>query len=672
MPFASQRQWRWAFATGKPFADRWARETPGGKGKRYRRLRARAKAKRITGNLYRADDGKFTGGSGGESAPAESEPTKGPSKRSQNAAARRERSAAEAEARATEDAAERATRDEEDAKLDGATTPKERQALRREIARARRERAAARRTARAERQAAERSARGQEDAAATEEAAKPKKDPKAEKPKKGGGGGGGGPKGDKQETPEQAAKREQVEKRRAEADKRRAAMDARRERQDAQREQDRAAREERNQRELADLVTRAQTPGMKLTDSQWERLVVEGLAQRSGATIGLTAAGQQQARRQRKGAPAPLAVFKDARGADRWLTITTTAYEDRDAEIITTKGIAYAVVYGDATGERGVLRYWHVPGMDLGPCDFQAQGGPGGRWLVESGTFYGPREAALGRAMAEKGWHMSPGFLHPRGEPYTAVVGGRKLGLYDTPMLFERSPTPPGRASNLFGRISIAKESHVNEEKKAALKELVGGDDALLADLLGRIEQSDKAAQTAGVAFKDAPEWATALLSRIEALEATTKAPMPADEMIEAGATEMADGEAELAKEEGDEGSDNLLSPGEIQAIADAVAATLMGAIDGISAKMAEVDNELKGRGYQRMKEFPAELEKLAATLATIDATVKELAGLAPARGYQGSRDNADLPAELAAMLKGDGDTSDPYADVMRFLRPAQ
>ena len=95
-----------------------------------------------------------------------------------------------------------------------------------------------------------------------------------------------------------------------------------------------------------------------------------------------------------------LHVYKDAAGRDRWLTITTTAYEDRDGEIITVKGIAHAVTHGDRTGQRGPLRFWHVPGLDLGDCDFQAQGGPGGRWLIESGTFRGPREARIGQAMA--------------------------------------------------------------------------------------------------------------------------------------------------------------------------------------------------------------------------------------------------------------------------------
>ncbi|HEY5990030.1 MAG TPA: hypothetical protein VIV12_27140, partial [Streptosporangiaceae bacterium] len=110
-------------------------------------------------------------------------------------------------------------------------------------------------------------------------------------------------------------------------------------------------------------------------------------------------------------------VFKDAHGADRWLAITTTAYEDRDSEIISTKAIGKAVAIGDTSGQRGPLRYWHVPGMDIGDCDFQAQGGPGGRFLIESGTFRNPAYARLGAAMAVKGYQMSPGFVHPRSQP---------------------------------------------------------------------------------------------------------------------------------------------------------------------------------------------------------------------------------------------------------------
>jgi hypothetical protein len=40
MPFQSQAQWRWAFATGKPWAREWAKLTPGGK-RKFIKLRKR-------------------------------------------------------------------------------------------------------------------------------------------------------------------------------------------------------------------------------------------------------------------------------------------------------------------------------------------------------------------------------------------------------------------------------------------------------------------------------------------------------------------------------------------------------------------------------------------------------------------------------------------------------
>lgn len=41
--FRSKKQWRWAYATGQPFARRWAHNTPGGPGTRYRQLPTRVK-----------------------------------------------------------------------------------------------------------------------------------------------------------------------------------------------------------------------------------------------------------------------------------------------------------------------------------------------------------------------------------------------------------------------------------------------------------------------------------------------------------------------------------------------------------------------------------------------------------------------------------------------------
>lgn len=41
----SKAQWRYLFASGKSFARKWAHHTPGGKGKRYKKLPARKRKK---------------------------------------------------------------------------------------------------------------------------------------------------------------------------------------------------------------------------------------------------------------------------------------------------------------------------------------------------------------------------------------------------------------------------------------------------------------------------------------------------------------------------------------------------------------------------------------------------------------------------------------------------
>lgn len=633
-----------------------------------RQLR-REKARRIVGNLYRADDGKFSSGgdSDSDSAPTDDAPApKKPPRRSENAAARRERASQEAERRAEEDAAEEATRAEEDARLDAAKTPKERQAIRREIATARRARAAERRAARRERQAAERDTRSQEDAA---EAATPKpKKPAAEKPKKGGdGGGGGGKQDDPAKAEAQAAREQERAARQAEQAQRRQDADARREQRDAERrarqaqadarrdaadqrrEQATAARVEREARELTDLAQQAQA-GTKLTSAQWQRLAVQGMAERTALGGRLTDAGRRQARR----APSPFSVFKDAAGVWRWIAVSSTAFRDTDREIVSTKALTDDCAHADATGEYGPLRWWHCPGVDIGDCDYNAVSG---RSLIEMGTF---RDEAIAQAAAQAApdLELSIGFKHLPHEPGPD-------GVYSFIRRFERSLVPRGRAANRLTAFAVTqKEQRMTPEKlKAALEKLGTSPEAraLMQDIIAAAQTREKEAEAAGVAYKAEAE----------------KAAMDPAEMIAAGTTEADDGEAELLEEEGD-APDMLLSEAEITMIADRVAQALMGQLDGIAAKMAAVDEELKGRGYQKMKEttenLPAALATLAATVKAIQATVDELAGVAPGKGYRPSEDNPDLEALIDAALKSDDsatDTSDPLAAVMKFLRPA-
>lgn len=696
MPMQSQAQWRYLFATDKPFAERWARETPGGKGRRYRRLRQRVKAsgygaragETIAGNLGRGADGKFTAVGSGGGEPAKADKPDKPAPRRNAAAARRERADVEAETRAQEDEAEQTIRDEEDARLDAIDSPKARAAARREVARDRRARAAERRAARRERQATERATRTEEDDAAASEAEaarnapkpeKPAKSAKPEKPKKGGGGGGG--KQDKPEDPEKAAaaaeKKREQEARRAEVMARRAEADARRAAADAKRASAEAERAERTQRELTDLTQRATTPGQKLSDGDWQKLIVSGLAERSGNMLRLTPAGQQQAERKPQQTKAAFRVFKDKQGEYRWIAISSTAFRDKDNEIVSTQALKDDCARADADGEYGPLRWWHCPGVDIGDCDFNAVSG---RTLIEMGTFR-HKALALAAAKAAPDLELSIGFHHRPNEPAAD-------GAYTFIRRFERSLVPRGRAANPYTAFAVTtKEPRMTPEKlKDALTKLGSNPEAraLMEGIISEAQTREKEADAAGVAFKDAPEWAQALISRIDALETIVverataeketaeKAPMPAEEMIEAGVTEIEDGEAK-AEEEDDS---MLLSEAEITMIADRVAAALMGQLDGIAAKMASVDEELKGRGYQKVKEVSeTTIPAIAASLKAIKTTVDELNGVRPARGHRPSEDNADISALLEASLKAehgaDYDPSDELATVMNFLHPA-
>jgi hypothetical protein len=190
-----------------------------------------------------------------------------------------------------------------------------------------------------------------------------------------------------------------------------------------------------------------------------------------------------------------ITVFKDANsGMPRWVAVTSNAYRDRDGEIVSSEALKKAVAYGDATGERGPLRFWHVPGLDIGTTDYQATT-DNGRFLVESGVITNP---AMAQALQEKGgnWQMSIGFNHPAAQPDAE-------GVFKDISIFERSITPPNKAANPFTSFNVqGGQKMLTKEKLAALKELLG-DSPELTNMLSKVAKTDKAAQDAGIAFKE-------------------------------------------------------------------------------------------------------------------------------------------------------------------------
>jgi hypothetical protein len=110
---------------------------------------------------------------------------------------------------------------------------------------------------------------------------------------------------------------------------------------------------------LADAAT-ALSQGDDVTDEQLQALIRNGLVKlnKDGDPV-LTAAGQRATMKSTDGA---LLVFKDATGAYRWVAQSSTAFQDRDREIVSTKALSDDCAYADAHGSYGPLRWWHTPG----------------------------------------------------------------------------------------------------------------------------------------------------------------------------------------------------------------------------------------------------------------------------------------------------------------------
>jgi hypothetical protein len=352
---------------------------------------------------------------------------------------------------------------------------------------------------------------------------------------------------------------------------------------------------------------------------------------------------------------APLfTVYKDDSGADRWLAITTTAYEDKDREIISRNAIKEAVALGDKTGKRGPLLYWHVAGLPMGDCDFQAQGGPGDRFLIEGGTFRSKAMADLGQKLSAAGYQMSPGFIHTDDQP--------KGGVYDHILIYERSAVPQNRAANYFTRYAAKENKVLAPEKIAEYREKAAGNAealAMLDTLLETAQKDDEQAQARNVVFKDdTPAWAQALITRVDDLGATVKEmrtaaginwegtqkafpPAAAEEeteAVEVEAEQADDGMAEEVVEDVAEEDSGMDDAAFAQLIARAVVEALTPLLD-IEKKMAghmgELKTALSGFGAQKDDAAAAQAQEVA----TLKAQVAELTGDLPSSVLNGARD---------------------------------
>ena len=433
-----------------------------------------------------------------------------------------------------------------------------------------------------------------------------------------------------------------------------------------ERQQQQAARDaDRAQRRADTAGRRAETDRRRAAaDTRQLRAERRAAARAESARLGL--------RKRRKEA---FTVYKAADGTPRWLARSTTAYRDRDGEILSVAALDADSQRMTATKQYGPLRWWHVgrpdpanpgapwgPGLDLGWCDFSMVIG---RTRVESGTF---KSAAIARAVARVAdtLELSPGFFHPPAQPDAG-------GVFAQMRTFERSlvPTRYARASNLFTGLTVKEHrmdiTEIERRFKAAIRELALSPEQAAA-LGQQIAQTDKAAQAAGIAFKssDAPTVylgpdgvpgiiqdgafvalkAAAVPPALEAAIEEEKAPEE-----EVAAVEEETPDEEYAPAIGD------MSPDEFGAMLDARLAPLIKALD-IAGKMGSHVDELKSM----MTGVATKEAGLAAEVATLKAQLAELAGDTPRAiqgGYRASQAAATVVPDGDARLKA-APASDP------------
>jgi hypothetical protein len=321
-------------------------------------------------------------------------------------------------------------------------------------------------------------------------------------------------------------------------------------------------------------------------------------------------------------------VFKDASGRYRWVAQSSTAFQDRDKEIVSTKALADDCAFADETGSYGPLRWWHSPGLDLGDCDFNAMHG---RVLIESGTFRTPAIAQKVAAAAD-GLEISLGFLHLPTEPDAD-------GVFHHIRRFERSLVPRGKASNRFTAFTVKEIPMLDATKVAALKTL-GFSDADITNLQTQAAATEKAADAEQVAYKaDEPAALPDIVINGVTYKALPPTPPTAEDVIE----EDAIGDMPMEMEE--EATGGLtLSPEDLAAITEVFQAGLaqvMGALDlekkvaghvqGLlapyTAQKDASDAERAGQIAQLQTALKAAQEQQAALKTQLD----ELLGLQPA-----------------------------------------
>lgn len=373
-------------------------------------------------------------------------------------------------------------------------------------------------------------------------------------------------------------------------------------------------------------------------------------------------------------------IFKDKKdGKYRWVTFSSNAFRDADGEIVSIKALEDDCARADEDGMYGPLRWWHLPGLELGWCDFNAVIG---RTLVESGTF---KDDSIAKKLTESNFQISIGFRHPLDQP-------DQNGVFHTIRRFERSIVPTGRVANSLTKFEvITKESNnmaTIQEKLSALKTILG-DDGLVAKVLAGASAAEKSADEAGLDWKELAE-ETAEKGKKKGKKVIV---MPEDEELpeeEVYVEEKDDGnEDEDAESESDEWEDvpvigdmpldnfaEMLAESvdaglqplanEIKSVKEWQARTESG-IERTAQALKERSTNEANRYKEAMDAMEVRIKALEDELIDARNALKELLGSQPNASYRASADDATI-IDDNHRLKDQSPQSDPLQPFFDFV----
>jgi len=299
----------------------------------------------------------------------------------------------------------------------------------------------------------------------------------------------------------------------------------------------------------------------------------------------------------------PGGVFKtfEHDGKAYWVAISSTAFRDREKEIVSREAMDYAIKFADETGLRGFLNLYHIPTVKLGACDIMMRVD---EVLLEAGRWFDNEYANAVRRSTAKEWSegdspsMSIEFWYDPDQL-------DEDNTYHKVIIFNRAVLKHKHAANPWTWFKTSDGAEKSMSEKQDLIDLLDGDEVLAEKVLTEAAAHSKEVRDSGIEFKEA-DMPDEILDEEEATEEKDVDEVT-EEVAEEDVTEAkeADPEEEAATEEEAETVQEVVIPEEtVKALVEKVGEEydLKGLVEQVST-LAALLEELRKTDEQKIME---------------------------------------------------------------------